>query len=73
MLFKIKAFHNIEKKWIDSFIVSNNGRIYRCSELGDDINIDDHLSKSTYNDDLIFEDITEHTTLVIEGTIHTNG
>lgn len=55
----IKVWHKTKKVWIENFIVSQSGKVYETSQVGDSVSFDKLHLESGYFDNLAVEDITD--------------
>lgn len=63
---KFKAWHKKEKKWITNFILTPSGRVWACSEFGEDIDFEEFQKNNRYNDSLDSYEITDEVEITIE-------
>lgn len=57
-LSRMKCFNKVKRKWVENFILSNEGKIYETSSIGEPENFDKHIKENAYLDDLDLTDIT---------------
>lgn len=57
-LSRMKCFNKVKRQWVENFILSNEGRVYEASSIGEPEDFDKHVKENAYLDDLDLTDIT---------------